>query len=82
MSKSTAKAEIAKRSAHLINAICYLETIPDDELLDMLKHCQSLTTTNCGWSEYALAPLLIKEIQITMAIRKANAEPDTIGDKP
>lgn len=74
MSTATAKAEMAKRAAHLINAICYLEPLSDEELLDLLKHCYSLTTTNCGWNEFTLAPLLIREIRSTMQTRKAQAE--------
>jgi len=30
-----------------------------DQLYQFIQHCQSLTTTNCGWVEYEMKDLLI-----------------------
>ena len=75
MSKAKAKKELSRRAAHLADAICYLEQESDEDLKDLLAHCYSLTTTNCGWLDFTLAPLLIKEIRSEMRTREAKKQP-------
>lgn len=31
--------------------------LTEDELTKLDKECKSVTTTNCGWSEYAIADM-------------------------
>ncbi len=76
-----AEKELLRRSAHLGSAICHLEDIPDDDLIALRSLCYSRSTTNCGWLDFKLAPLLIREIDNTLSIRKAHAEriaPNTV----
>lgn len=43
-------------------------------LCDIIEACGALTTTNCGWVTYALAPTLVAECRKELAERKNRRE--------
>jgi hypothetical protein len=54
--------ELHRRGNLVGQALTGLMTMPANELVALRHACAQVTTTNCGWDAYLIAPLLKKEI--------------------
>lgn len=72
--RSKAWKELSKRGDHLYPALTGLEEMPTDELRALLAVCSRVSTTNCSWVAYRLAPLLEREIKAEFYRRRCNRE--------
>lgn len=53
-----------------------LRVMSDEELSQVVAHCDSLTTTNCDWREYEIAPFIKGMARSIFLARKINQEID------
>jgi hypothetical protein len=60
--KDPAWVELHLRGKLIAQALHGLSDMPARELVALRRACAQVTTTNCGWDAYMLAPMLKKEI--------------------
>lgn len=60
--RSKAWKELTKRANNLYPALCELADMPTNELRALRAVCERVSSTNCSWVAFLLAPLLKREI--------------------
>lgn len=66
------KKQIAARASKFHEAISEgLHAMTADELRRLKRGAKRLTSTNCWWAAYGMAPHLLKEIDAQLLLKKA-----------
>jgi len=68
-----AKRRTGKRIiSELIDPLCdAIRHLPENDLHALSRHCNSLTTTNCGWTAFALGPTILELADSEVLIRQS-----------